>query len=211
MRMRHRITTGVAGLAAAAMAATTLAVSAQAAQTAAQGNRSLATVLAADSGFDRNWRDFDIVEAAVLAVLDAKPDSPVALLTKGRQRATAFVPTDAAFRRLVGQLTGRKPANERATFRAVVNTFDIDTIETVLLYHVVAGRTLNANRVIASEGRHLQTAAGIPLEVRVRNGNVILVDQDRDARNARVVVPNINRGNKQIGHGIGQVLRPIDL
>jgi len=211
MRMRHRITTGVAGLAAAAMAATTLAVPAQAAQTAAQGNRSLATVLAADSGFDRNWRDFDIVEAAVLAVLDAKPDSPVALLTKGRQRATAFVPTDAAFRRLVGQLTGRKPANERATFRAVVNTFDIDTIETVLLYHVVAGRTLNANRVIASEGRHLQTAAGIPLEVRVRNGNVILVDQDRDARNARVVVPNINRGNKQIGHGIGQVLRPIDL
>lgn len=211
MRMRHRITTGVAGLAAAAMATTTLAVPAQAAQTAAQGNRSLATVLAADSGFDRNWRDFDIVEAAVLAVLDAKPDSPVALLTKGRQRATAFVPTDAAFRRLVGQLTGRKPANERATFRAVVNTFDIDTIETVLLYHVVAGRTLNANRVIASEGRHLQTAAGIPLEVRVRNGNVILVDQDRDARNARVVVPNINRGNKQIGHGIGQVLRPIDL
>jgi hypothetical protein len=42
---------------------------------------------------------------------------------------------------------------------------------------------------------------------------VILVDKDKDARNPRVIIPlrNINKGNKQIAHGIDRVLRPIDL
>jgi len=42
---------------------------------------------------------------------------------------------------------------------------------------------------------------------------VILRDADTDDRNARVVEDrkNINQGNKQIAHGIGQVLRPVDL
>ncbi len=48
------------------------------------GHRSLAAVLTADGNrFDRNWQDYDIVTEAVLAVLAAKPDSPVGLLTKG--------------------------------------------------------------------------------------------------------------------------------
>ena len=40
---------------------------------------------------------------------------------------------------------------------------------------------------------------------------VRLVDADPDDRNPLVVQPNINKGNKQIAHGINRVLRPLDL
>lgn len=40
---------------------------------------------------------------------------------------------------------------------------------------------------------------------------VIIRDKDFDDRNAVVVNLDINRGNKQIGHGIDRVLRPADL
>ncbi|MEU8606839.1 hypothetical protein AB0C29_02390 [Actinoplanes sp. NPDC048791] len=36
------------------------------------------------SGFDHNSKDFDILTAAVLAVLKAKPNSPVKVLTRTR-------------------------------------------------------------------------------------------------------------------------------
>ena len=42
--------------------------------------------------------DFDITTEAVLAVLAAKPTSPVGVLTKGKVAVTAFVPTDQAIR-----------------------------------------------------------------------------------------------------------------
>ncbi len=58
-------------------------------QAAKQGNRSLAKVLAADSA--------------------------VGVLAKGRTQATAFVPTDAAFRRLVTDLTGKRPKSRSPT------------------------------------------------------------------------------------------------
>ena len=44
--------------------------------------------------FDDKWKDYDIVEAAVYAVAEAKPDSPVLLLADGTKRLTAFVPSD---------------------------------------------------------------------------------------------------------------------
>ena len=80
------------------------------------GSRSLAQVLAADgTKLDHNWQDFDILEAAVLTVVAAKPSSPVALLTDGSVRLTAFLPTDEAFRDLVGDLTGKRPGTEKKT------------------------------------------------------------------------------------------------
>ena len=44
------------------------------------------------------------------------------------------------------------------------------------------------------------------------NGPAIrLKDRDGNSRNARVIAVDINKGNKQIAHGIDRVLRPIDL
>src|SRR4051794_3379630 len=83
------------------MAAAAVAAPAQAVGTAKPlGTRSLAAVLTQDTGgFDRNARDFDILTAAALAVLEAKPDSPVTVLTDGTVALTAFVPNDGAFQR----------------------------------------------------------------------------------------------------------------
>jgi uncharacterized surface protein with fasciclin (FAS1) repeats len=179
------------------------------------GERSLAAVLTSDGNqFDRNWHDYDIVTEAVLAVLTAKPESPVGVLADGSTALTAFIPTDRAFQQLVKSLTGSTPRTEAKTFAAVAS-LGIDTVETVLLYHVVPGATITYRQALKADGASLTTAQGGALTVDVRGhwwfGQVRLVDADPDARNARVVAPDINKGNKQIAHGINQVLRPLDL
>jgi uncharacterized surface protein with fasciclin (FAS1) repeats len=176
------------------------------------GTRSLAAVLARDgSGFDRNWNDFDIVDNAVQAVLAAKPGSAVGVLADGSVPLTAFLPTDAAFRRLATDLTGQRYSSESAVFAAVAS-LGIDTVEAVLLYHVVPGATVDYRAARASDGAVLTTASGGTLTVDVRwHRWVTLVDADPDDANAWVVRPNINKGNVQIAHGISRVLRPVDL
>lgn len=210
--MKKRLLTSVA--AAAALGASLAAVPGAPAQ-AATGQRSLATVLAADGqGFDRKWNDFDILDNAVSAVLAAKPNSAVKVLADGSTALTAFLPTDRAFRRLVTDLTGKRPRTERATFTKLAATAGIDTIEAVLLYHVVPGATITYAQARKSDGAALKTAAGLTLGVNVRkHGRIALVDKDPNDGNAviRKAGKNINKGNRQIGHAISHVLRPANL
>jgi uncharacterized surface protein with fasciclin (FAS1) repeats len=209
----RRLTSAFTALAMTGAAFAVAAAPATAGEKNKLGDRSLATVLAADSGFDKNPRDFDILEAAVLAVLAAKPDSPVGVLADGKVRLTAFAPTDAAFRHLTADLTGKRIKSERKVFTTLAGAAGIDTIEAVLLYHVVPGATITYKQALKADGAKLQTALGATIKVKVRGKRVILVDKDKDARNPRVIIPlrNINKGNKQIAHGIDRVLRPIDL
>lgn len=178
------------------------------------GTTSLASVLTSDGNrFDRNSRDYDIVTEAVLAVLAAKPASPVGVLADGTTPVTAFIPNDQAFRLLVKDLTGRTLRSEKAVFEAVAG-LGIDTVETVLLYHVVPGATITRRAALRSDGAALTTAQGgtVTVDVRgCRRPRVTLIDQDRNDRNPRVVQFDINRGNRQIAHGVDRVLRPIDL
>lgn len=211
--MKHRIATAAVAVLAAstAVAGTVAPASAAPAPAAKAGNTSLAQVLAADgTKLDKNWKDFDLLEAAVLTVLDAKPDSPVGLLAQGDQRLTAFAPTDQAFRLLVKDLKGFAPKTEAKTLKQVAK-LGVDTIETVLLYHVVAGKTLTAKKVLAAEGTKVATAQGGKIKVHVIKGKVTLLDADKDDRNPRVIVTDINKGNKQVAHAIDRVLRPVDL
>ena len=111
----RKIAAGIAAASAAALAAGALAAPAA---NAADGTKSLAAVLTAEAPkFDKNWNDYDIVTAAVLAVLEAKPKSTVGLLTKGDVALTAFIPNDRAFQTLVKDLTGKKPSSEAADVR----------------------------------------------------------------------------------------------
>lgn len=212
---KHYTKLGLVGIVSAAVASTTLVgapAQAAASETSNRGhNTSLATVLKADKGYDHNWQDFDILEKAVGAVLKAKPNSPVKVLAQGKTRVTAFLPTDAAFRIFVRDLTGVRKHTERGTFRALARTANVDTIEAVLLYHVVAGKTLGAKKVGKLDGAKVTTAGGGTITVKIRGKKVVLVDQDPNSRNPQVVKVNINKGNKQIGHAINRVLRPIDL
>jgi uncharacterized surface protein with fasciclin (FAS1) repeats len=210
MSIHRRVRTTAAGLTAAALG--TVAFAGTAPAQAADRNTSLAQVLAADGHrYDQKWGDFDILDAAVMAVLDAKPKSPVGVLAKRNIKLTAFLPTDRAFRNLATALTGSEPRSEKATFNALADAAGIDLIETVLLYHVVPGKTLSAKKVVAADGRKLTTAQGAKVTVRVNGKKVTLADRDPDVRNPRVIATNINKGNPQIAHAINGVLLPADL
>ncbi|WP_210650118.1 fasciclin domain-containing protein [Nocardioides sp. SYSU D00065] len=204
-------------LAASALALGTVSATAPAAHARAVGEDSLAALLTSDGNtFDKKKGDFDIVTEAALAVVGAKPDSPVALLADGTQRLTVFAPTDQAFRRLAEDLTGTTIRSEKKVFEALVELAGVDTIETVLLYHVVPGKTLTSKKVLKADGARLGTAAGGTVKVDVRmkpRVSVTLQDKDTDARNPRAVLKalDLNKGNKQVAHGIDRVLRPIDL
>ncbi|CAN7224736.1 fasciclin domain-containing protein [Knoellia sp. LjRoot47] len=180
------------------------------------GTRSLAAVLTADGNqFDRNWYDYDIVTEAVLAVIANKPNSPVALLADGNVALTAFIPNDRAFQALVKDIAGTRLSSEKAVFEAVAG-LGIDTVETVLLYHVVPGATITAKQAAASNGAALTTAHGGTVGVRVLSKRLPLIqlrDKDTNDRNPYInpFAVNINKGNKQIAHGLTGVLRPVDL
>ena len=212
MRISRRLGALVAG--AGLAGATFLAAPPAAASSGGGGDRSLAAYLTADGNtFDRNARDYDIVTEAVLAVLAAKPASPVGVLADGSTPLTAFLPTDQAFRLLVKDLTGRWVKRESAVFAAVAG-LGIDTVETVLLYHVVPGATITKAQARRADGASLTTAQGGTIRVRVPYRSVplvILKDADRNDANPFVVRFNLNKGNAQIAHGIALVLRPVDL
>lgn len=210
----RRFMTAVAALGLAGTAALAGAPSASAHGwvDSATGTRSLAAVLAKDgAGFDRNWNDFDIVDNAVTAVLTAKPRSAVGVLADGTVALTAFLPTDRAFRHLASDLTGKQYSSESAVF-ADAASLGIDTVEAVLLYHVVPGATITYRQALAADGATLTTASGGTVQVDVVGRYFVsLVDADPSDRNPFVVRANLNKGNAQIAHGISQVLRPLDL
>jgi uncharacterized surface protein with fasciclin (FAS1) repeats len=181
---------------------------------------SVADVLAADGvAFDHNWHDFDIVEKAALTVLDAKPNSPVSALTDPQASLTVFAPTDRAFQVLVHSLTGRWYQSEKVVFNKLVQAVSglvgpsatIDTIEAVLLYHVVPGKVMSS-AVPGLDGADVTTAGGGTFRINVGDHFVRLIDQDPDAKNATLISSKLDipAGNSVI-HGVSRVLRPIDL
>ena len=177
------------------------------------GQRSLAALLAKDkSGFDHNWNDYDVLTEAVGAVLAADPTSPVAVLADGSVPLTAFLPTDRAFRRLASDLTGKSYSSESAVFTDVAS-LGVPTIENVLLYHVVPGSTITYRTALRSNGAKLATALpGGTITVKVRRCVFVqLADADPNDANPYVVRADLNKGNRQIAHGVDRVLRPADL
>ena len=51
----------------------------------------------------------------------------------------------------------------------------------------------------------------VRVDVRKSPKRVKLLDADRNDANPRIVAKDINKGNRQIAHGINRVLRPLDL
>lgn len=206
-----RMTTAAALLAATALAAGAGIAAAPA--NAAEGRTSLAAVLTADtSGPDNNHRDYDIVTAAVLAVLDARPDSAVGVLTRGGVKVTAFIPNDRAFMKLASALTGTTVRTEQRAF-ATVASLGIPTVEKVLLYHVVPGATIASGAALQANGASLQTALTnkvIRVRVTAHPVAIHLRDYNRTLPNPSVILSqvDINSGNRQIAHGIDEVLMP---
>lgn len=200
----------VAALGAAAVLGATALAAAPAAN-AADGETSIASVLkVGQAKFDRDFTDFDIVTKAAEAVLAAKPDSAVKVLADGSVALTVFAPTDKAFINLASALSGSTVKSEAAAFKAVAG-LGIDTVEQVLLYHVVPGATILSQDALKANGAKLKTAEGKNLGVRVTSAPaIILVDRAPKLANPRVILDkvDINKGNKQVAHGINGVLLP---
>ena len=216
MKLRRTLSGIAAGLVAALLGTAVAAAPAQA--QGGLGERSLAAVLTSDGNrFDRNWYDYDIVTEAVLAVLAAKPNSPVKVLTDGSVPLTAFIPNDRAFQALVADLTGKWVRSEEGVFGKLVAAVGVDAVESVLLYHVVPGATILARDALKADGAALATAlpgAAITVDVKSRFFKLIVL-KDLDPNDANPLVNpfalDINKGNKQVAHGILLVLRPADL
>ncbi len=217
MRIRTRL---VATASALALAASGAALAAPAATAASTGTTPLSDVLLADGDtFDGNKWDYDIVTQAALTVIDATGgDTDVALLTQGDVALTAFIPRDVAFYRLVKDLTGTWPSSEEEAF-AVVASLGVETVEKVLLYHVVPGGPIDSAAALAADGARLATADGgntfkVNVITRPKGSfGIKLVDKDPDLRNPWVAKTqlDINAGNMQLAHGISRVLIPVDL
>lgn len=200
---------------AAIVAASTLAIGAAISAPSVQamdGNKSLASVLdVGNASFDRTSGDYDILTKAAEAVLEAKPNSPVSLLADGDTALTVFAPTDKAFKNLASALAGHNITSESDAFDAVAG-LGIDTVETVLLYHVIPGSTITSADALASNGAVLATAdEGKNTKVLVSDApSIRLRDYAPKFKNAKVILDavDINKGNMQIAHGVDAVMLP---
>lgn len=207
MKLRTR---AVAIAAAAGLAAAPLMMAGTA--QAAPGTTSLGEVLLADTvegqpSFDKNGRDFDILTAAVLAVLGTYEGSDVGVLLDGNVTLTAFIPTDKAFERTAGDL-GISAKNEAKLTGKLVDALGVDAIEQILLYHVVPGAKINAKAAAQADDVKLDMANGQTVKVNVTKDGILLKDKARDIANPKVIITDINKGNKQIAHAINRVLLP---
>ena len=163
----------------------------------------------APNNFDNNLGDFDVFTAVFMDVWGMNPDSAVGAISKGDTALTAFVPTDRAFRKLVKHLTGKTPANEAATAAAVLS-LGTATVEKVLLYHVVVGDPILSPAALQANGAVLNNAAGDSFRVKVAGTTITLIDKNKKHKNAVVLLSkvDVNKGNKQVAHGINQVMLP---
>ena len=176
------------------------------------GLNALTNVLnVAEYDFDSDLSDFDILTYLALDVMGAKPNSAVWALADGNVKMTAFIPTDRAFKKLVTALTGETLKRERKIYLAV-RALGMDTVEKVLLYHVVLGDPILSEAAVAAAtaSTFLTTAEGSTIRV-VFNGDLLKVrDKDTDRINPNVILArvDINEGNNQVAHPINGVLLP---
>jgi len=159
--------------------------------------------------FDSNLADFDILTYLALDVMGAKPNSPVSALADGKVKLTAFLPTDRAFKRLVRALTGQSYVRERKIYLAV-RALGVNTVEKVLLYHVVLGAPILSEAAVAANGVALTTAEESTIRVNCDGTTLRLLDKDTDRINPNVILTrvDINEGNNQVAHPISGVLLP---
>ena len=195
-------------------AAAALGVGALLAAPAAQADnhKSLAEVLdVGNAKFDKDSGDFDILTKAAEAVLAAKSASAVAVLADGDVALTVFAPTDQAFMDLASALAGSDIMDESEAFDAVAG-LGIDTVEEVLLYHVIPGKTITSADALKSNGAVLPTALkGKNTKVIVLDGPIIrLRDYAPAFKNAQVILDlvDVNKDGKQIAHGVDHVMLP---
>lgn len=184
---------------------------------------SVLDLLEADgTAFDSNWYDFDILEAAARVVVSApdKSGSAVFALADPSASLTVLAPNDRAFQVLAKSLTGKWYGTEQGVLGAIAGAItnglgaDLeDTLEAVLLYHVIGGKATFAD-VKALSGKSVATVGGGTIGIKYYPWLNLVVLRDKDTSDLNPWVINSKRNiavGNSIVHGIALVLRPIDL
>lgn len=218
MNIRRNISLALVG------AALTTAIAVPAVSAATPVNAPAGSVLdlleADGTAFDRNWYDYDILEAAARVVVDGKPGTTVAALADPNASLTVLAPNDRAFQVLAYDLTGKWYGTEAGVLNGIAGAImnglkaDLeDTLEAVLLYHVIGGKATFAD-VKALSGKSVATVGGGSIGIKYYPWLNLVVLRDADSDDANPWVVNSKRdiavGNS-IVHGISLVLRPINL
>lgn len=219
MNIRRSVSLALVG------AALTTAVAVPAVSAAEPVNAPAGSVLdlleADGTAFDGNWYDFDILEAAARVVVDGKPGTAVAALADPSASLTVLAPNDRAFQVLAHSLTGKWYGTEAGVLNAIAGAITTglkadleDTLEAVLLYHVIGGK-VTYSQVKALSGESVATVGGGSIGIKYVwwLNTVVLRDADTDDANPWVISSkrNIAVGSNSIVHGIALVLRPINL
>lgn len=162
-----------------------------------------------NASFDNNFSDFDVFTSLWMDVWGQLPESAIQVISDGNTALTAFVPTDRAFQRVVKHLIGKKLKSEARIADAVMS-LGAKTVEKVILYHVVVGDPILSPDALEANGAKLNAASGQTIGVRVSGTTITLVDKAKKHTNAKVILSavDINKGNKQVAHGINQVMLP---
>jgi uncharacterized surface protein with fasciclin (FAS1) repeats len=221
MRIRRSFTALLGGAVLAGALAVPAAATEPSFGNGAAAPGSVYAVLAADDGFDFNGRDYDILEAAAETVINAKGAANLGALNNPDAELTVFAPNDNAFRWLVFSLTGRWYWSEATVLDKLVGAVSgvvgdaatINTIEAVLLYHVVDGKVLSS-AVPGLDPPNVATVGGGTFQINVGRWFVSLIDNDADALNPTLVRGGLDietSNGKSVIHTISLVLRPIDL
>jgi len=156
----------------------------------------------------RNWYDYDILTAAVVA-----DGTLVAAVTDPDTSVTLFAPNDRAFQLLARDLTGRWYWTERGVLNAIVGAVGAGKVNltNVLTYHVVAGKFLKAD-VVPLIGQPIGTLNGDTFVVQPPNrwGFIQIQDNVDAFRNPYLLRTDIEAGNSVI-HSISRVLIPTNV
>lgn len=205
----------IAGIAASAAIAAPLALAAPA--QASEGRTILGAVTDADrytsserDGLDRfrwdqrNWYDYDILTAAVVAdgtLVDAVKDPNTAV--------TLFAPNDRAFQLLAKDLTGKWYWTEKGVLNAIVGAVEAGSVDltNVLTYHVVGGKFVKADVPL---GEPITTFNGDTVKVVPKRFGIQVKDNMPDFRNPYLLRTDIDAGNSVI-HSISRVLIPTNV
>lgn len=210
----------VTGLAAAAALAAPLALTAP-----AQATETKPTILSVVDSVDRftstekdgldrfrwdqrNWYDFDILTAAVVA-----DGTLVADVTNPATAVTLFAPNDRAFQLLAKDLTGKWFFTEQGVLTAIVEQVEEGKVNltNVLTYHVVGGK-FNKEDVVPLIGTPIKTVNGGSIVVQPPNkfGQIAIKDEVEALRNPTLVRTDIDAGHSVI-HSISRVLIPANV
>ncbi len=218
------IRTSIAGLTAAAALTAPLALAAPA-QADSAPDTILDLVTAADrytssekDGLDRfrwdqrNWYDFDILTAAVVANSTGDPASPVlGAVTSPDAALTLFAPNDRAFQLLAFDLTGTWSFTEQGVLNSIVGAVGTGTALTkVLTYHVVGAKVVKADVPLDTPVPTLN--GGETVTISANRFGIQVKDNVDSIRNPYLVTTDIGADtSNSVIHSISRVLVPSNL